>query len=298
MRQYGRITFTAFICIFVLAAFVWVLVTPSPPQLDDQTVAMVNGEHISSEEYFQALATLFIQQMGASTTVQQRQKVLDDLIDEHLMLQRTEELGLVGSRQNRLRQLRERVILAGAEEPDEEQMRRFYEDHPELFLKQKSYHVQSAWFFGENSKVRAEFAVRALNEGADFSTVQKLADPPVAKVPDGPMPSSTLRHYVGPSAVDALESLRPGEWSKPLAVAGGHLVLVVVDVATEGRSPLQEVRQTVQRLCRRQLDGDLTEQYVKNLRLQADIIDNQALLALDGADLRYHLEREYSQTKE
>ncbi|MBT3224040.1 MAG: peptidyl-prolyl cis-trans isomerase, partial [Proteobacteria bacterium] len=294
-REFRRATATIAICFVVLVVCLWALLSPTSPQLDPNTIAVVNNKRISAEEYFDALAALFIQQTGSSPTLQQRQQVLDDLVDQRLMLQQVNELGLVGTHEVKLRQFRKQVILAGVQEPDETQLRRFYDDHPSLFTKHKSYHIDPAWFFGENSSERALFALTSLEEGADFAAIHALADEAVVKVPDGPLPPSTLRNYIGPSAVAALEDLEIGEWSKPLSVAGGHLVVLVVDIGVGQRQPLEEVRLTLERLCRKQIAAQVTEEFIDNLRAEASIVKNRALVELEGAALRQHLEKAYAE---
>src|SRR5204863_7781920 len=89
---------------------------------------------------------------------------------------------------------------------------------------------------------RARGAATRLRAGERFDTVARdLADPATAAVPDGLVPATKLREYLGPSLTARALTLEPGEVTDPIADGDGYRVLQLVARQTPSAPPLATV---------------------------------------------------------
>ena len=246
-------------------------------------VALVNGYPIATAVYARALGGVAAERKVATLERVDRQRILDRLIDEELLVQRGIELGL--ARTDRI--LRQQIVIAltasvttEAEEmtPDESELRRFYSEHSDLFV--HTDRLSFAQIFlrvpsvsqDASARRRAENAVRRLRTNESFETVNKeLGDEPVLRLPAGPLPLEKIQEYLGPTVTQALLTLEPGEVSPPIRSGTGYHVLVLHDRHIGTSPPFEAIRDTVLAQYRRAAGERAVASYLADLRRRARI---------------------------
>lgn len=250
--------------------------------LPDGVVALVNGEAISAESFAQLEAAVTAERRGAPLDEAQRQRLLDRLVDEELLLQRGLELGLARHEPTARRSIVSAVVAtvtsdAETEEPDEETLRRFHTEAADRFQKPGRV-VAEALFTSTVTRPeaqafqRAAEAARRLRAGEPFDAVSEaLGDPQTTPLPAGPLPLETLRQYLGPSAAQAAAALAPGEISDPVRGGSGYTVLRLVERTGGETAPFEEVRQEVRAEWLRTQGERALGDYLEELRQQGDV---------------------------
>ena len=251
-------------------------------RLPDGVVALVDGEAVSAEAFAQIEAAVIAERKGAPLDETQRQRLLDRLVDEELLLQRGIELGLARHEPSARRAIVSAVVAtitsdAETSEPDDETLRRFYADEGDRFARPGRVDAQ-ALFASTVTRPeaqafqRAAEAARRLRAGEDFAAVDAaLGDPQTAPLPGGSLPLETLRQYLGPSAAQAAATLAPGEITDPVRGGSGYYVVRLVARGGGEKPPFDDVRQEVRAEWLRTQGERALGDYLEGLREQADV---------------------------
>lgn len=262
----------------------WGLVTSGTTAvtLPDDMVALVNGEPITAEAFARLEAAVKTERRGASLDEAQRQRLLDRLVDEELLLQRGIDLGLARHEPSARRAIVSAVVAAvtadaEAAEPDEETLRRFHSEAAERFQRPGRVAVDvllastSTWPEAQAFQ-RAVDGARRLRAGDSFEGVsQSLGDPQRAELPAGPLPLETLREYLGPSAAQAAAQLAPGEVTEPVRGAGGYYVIRLRERMGGETIPFEEVREQVRAEWLREQGERALADYLEELRRGGEV---------------------------
>jgi parvulin-like peptidyl-prolyl isomerase len=252
------------------------------PLLADNAVARVNGEPIRIEDY-QLVLTALAQDKRDPLAEADRQRVLDRLIDEELLVQRGLELDMP-RRDSRVRKdLTAAVIDAvvtevGDAQPSEDELQRFYDEHRDFFTAPGRLRVRQVFCrvaSGAEASAaldRAQQAVRRLRAGEDFATVRiACGDREPLPLPETPLPPAKLVEYLGPTAARAALSLDVGAVSEPARSSGGWQVLQVVEREPDTVPPLAEIKSQVAAEFRRRAGERALRAYLDDLRARAQI---------------------------
>jgi parvulin-like peptidyl-prolyl isomerase len=229
----------------------------SSGEVPEGAVARVNGVAISAEDYRRAVRAIDADRRGGVDATL-RQRALDRLIDEELLVQRGIELGLP-ARDRRVRNgLSAAVIdllVARAEqsyrEPDETELRALFEEQKSYFRGPDLIRVEQIYVAGTGAEPRATELARRARAGESFATLAAGADRPPAPLPPKPIPIAKLRDYVGPSAARAALALKLGQVSAPIRGAGGARVLRLVERVAAASPRFEQVRHLVRAEHRR-----------------------------------------------
>lgn len=253
----------------------------STPRIAEGAIASVNGTPIRVEEYERLLAAL-ASDRRTPLSDEDRQRVLDRLIEEELLVQHALALGLARSDRRVRADLVSAVLgsLAAASDgyqPDDAEVRTFYEQNRDYFAGPGRLWVRQVFVADEGggedaARERAERAAARLRAGEPLERVRaELGSPEVAPIPDVLLPPAKLREYLGPTALLTALDLERGKVSDPVRSAQGHHVLVLVEREPGGAPPLEEsVPQVRAELRRRQGDRMLRER-LDQLRGEADV---------------------------
>ncbi len=245
-------------------------------------VARVNDTLIRSDEYQRLLAALAADRR-TPLDEDDRRHVLDRLIEEELLVQHALDLGLVRTDRRVRADLVSGVLAslnaaADAYEPSAGEVESFYAENADYFARPGRLWVRDL-FVGRQKRSDAEAAARAreatdrLRAGESVESVREaLADPPVAPLPDAPLPPAKLREYVGPSALSAALHLKPGQVSDPVATPQGYHVLVLVERTNAATEPLAAVEPMVRAEMRRREGDRALRERLDALRAQADVV--------------------------
>ena len=260
------------------------LMREGPPgnEVPERAGAVVNGKVLRIEEYqraVQALATARREPLGE----EEKQHVLDRLLEEELLVQRGLELGLA-KHDRRIRGdivsavIQSVVAQADAEEPSEPEVEAFFAENRDYFTRTgrlfvRSVLVRAAPLRSEDAaKTRAEEVVARLRAGEAFDAIDAaLGDRAVAPVPSDYLPAPKLREYLGPTATRAALELGVGEVTDPVRSATGYLVLVLVDREDSRMPPLDSIRGEVRAELRRRGGDAALRRYLDELRERADV---------------------------
>jgi len=228
-------------------------------------VAIVNGEVITQEAFAEFVGAVANERKSVELDAATRQRLLDRMIDEELLLQRGMELGLPRYERNARRAIVAAVISAvtaqaEAAEPSQEELRAFYHDAQERFLRP--------------GRVEIEVAVVEKGGGSDGVALLKaseLARRARAGEDFAPIALDEVRERLGPSAALAVEHLGVGKVSDPVRGSSGYFV-----IALRGRTPAEpipfaEARDAVRAEYLRSEGERALERYLAQLRAAAEV---------------------------
>ena len=246
-------------------------------------IALVNGHPIASTLYARILGGFAAERKTADLAQADRQRVLDRLIDEELLVQRGIELGLARTDQVLRRQIITALTTSLATEaeetmPDESELRRFYAEHGDLFTRTARLSFTQIFLrvpsVSQDTDIRqrAEQATQRLRASEPFEVINKeLGDEPVLRLPIDPMPLEKIQEYLGPTVTQTLLMLHPGQVSDPVRSGIGYHVLVLHDRQSATVPPFETIREHVLSQYRRTAGEQAVAAYIAELRKHARI---------------------------
>ncbi len=220
---------------------------PAPDAFPPGAIARVNDRAIQSESYERAWRKVASEKRNPMSEAD-RALVLKRLIEEELLIQRGETIGLVESDAVVRRSIASAMIQSIVAEseallPDEAALRDFYGENRRYFAPAPQLHVRQALFSPRpqeapsGARERARAARRAIAEGLSFDAArERYADVPLLTIPDAPLPAHKLQQYIGPTALEGARALQVLEVSEPLESAAGLRILQLI-AATSAESP-------------------------------------------------------------
>ncbi len=251
-------------------------------ELPTNAVAAVNGHAVRVQDYERALAALATDRRNEVGEIE-KSRILDRLIEEELLIQHAIELGLVRSdrrvRADLVSALIQSVVSeATTLEATRAQIEVFYEENLDYFTQPGRVRTRQILVrLGESRSAeealeRAREITRRLRAGEPFVEVKnELGDREVARLPDGLLPPTKLREYLGPTAARTVLALEPGAVSDPVRTAGGLRVLQLLEREPERTPPLREIQTQVLAEFRRQAGDRALRSYLDELRVRAEI---------------------------
>jgi parvulin-like peptidyl-prolyl isomerase len=246
-------------------------------------VAAVNGRLIQAEDWARLVEGIESDTREPAGP-ELRRRVLDRMIDEELLVQRGVELGLVES-DRRVRadltqaMIQSIVVEVEDEEPDEGELRRFYEKEAGFFT--QPGRVRAAQIFlrvrapaeDAAAAARAAEAQRRLLAGEPLERVRaELGDEEVSPLPDALLPPAKLREYVGPTALRAVMELAPGAISAPVRSGTGYHVFRLVEREEPQLPPFEQIAEHVRAEWVRRAGDRALRGYLDDLRENAQVV--------------------------
>jgi parvulin-like peptidyl-prolyl isomerase len=245
-------------------------------------VARINGQILRTEDYERAVSGVASDRRDGVDEAQRRQ-VLDRLIDEELLVQRSLELGF--ARKDRkvradLTQAMIASVIAEQEDlqPTDDELQKFYDAHRDFFAQPGRLRVRQVFCRvagaadDATALTRAQEATRRLRAGEAFGAVQAaLGDPEISPLPDALLPPAKLVDYLGPTALRAALTLGAGEVSEPVRSTTGYQVLQVVERQADVTRSLADLKPQVLAELRRRRGEQALRRYLDDLRSRSDI---------------------------
>lgn len=263
----------------VLAATGMLQESGKPPAED--IVAEVNDWVIRRDDYNNFLQ-LLARDKRNPLTEEDKRHVLDRMIEEKLLIQRGVEIGLIKSDPQVRKTIANAMINSVVTEtstlqPEEKQLRKFFDDNKGYFAKPARLQVQQLVFKKRDAKdavyERAKQAYEALQQGGGVAEVQQqYADEQFFNIPNVMLPPHKLREYIGPSLLKVAEQMRPGSISPAQETAGGYSILLVLDNEPSSDVDFDKVRKQVENEYRRRAGDKALRDYLDNLREEADVV--------------------------
>ena len=204
------------------------------------------------------------------------------MIDEELLVQRAVALGLDRSdpmvRNTLVSSMIESIVAGvGQQEPSAQEAADFYEANREFFARTERFWVRRLRFpvdaEGEEAALeRAREATRRLRGGERASLVgRELAASAIVPLPDGYLPASKLREYLGPTPALHAAAMQTGDVSEPIRGGSAYHVLEMVDRVPSPPLPLAAVESQVRAEMRRRAGDESLRSYLRRLRAEADV---------------------------
>ncbi len=249
--------------------------------LPPDVVALVNQSPIRTEDYV-SMCQAVAGDRKAPLETPDKQRVLDRLIEEELLVQRGLTLDLPRLDRRVRADLTQTVIdgiasQASDREPTEQELQAFFDAHRDVFAGPGRLRVHQVFIrvTAPNDPAglaRADQAAQRLRAGESIEAVQSsLGDPPLAALPDTPLPPTKLRDYLGPTALRTALELDVGEVSDPVRSGTGYHVLQVVERQADTAPSLDDVRPQVLAEYHRQASEEALRRYLDELRASADV---------------------------
>jgi len=266
-----------------IALTAWGLVGSSaaPPGLEG-AVAVVNGQPLPRQAFDRLVAAVAQERRTAALSLEDRQRILDRLVDEELLLQYGLGLGLARHEPTARRVILQSVIAsvtgaAEAADPREADLREYYARNPDRFIRSGRMVLEVAGVpLADRPEPEARrLAVRAAQALAAGTSLAALrTELPVVTappLPGGPLPPETIRRYLGPTAAVRAQALAPGEVSEPFRASTRYLVLRLVERQPERVPDFEEVSDQVRAEWVRSRGEAALSRFVADLRAAADL---------------------------
>lgn len=240
---------------------------------DSDTLMTINQQPITWQQLNFAVQRLTGENADKLTS-EQKNTVVNLLIDEELLLQRAELLGIAGTDPGVRKALARAVInqeVANvlAQPISTEQLEAFYRAHETLFIQPLRMSLQA---YRYASMKEAQLALAAALPIKDRASVLPLS----------PMPLHMLRRYLGSALTDSALLLRAGQTSAPIMRPEAVYLLHMVTVQAEQVLPLSQVRLQAEAEYRRRDRDNALQQRLKELREGAQVtVASGNLLRLD-----------------
>jgi len=280
-----------------LAAFGLLESPGSQSELPPQAVARVGERVLRRVDYERVLAGVE-QDLRGPVDAAMRQRVLERMIDEELLVQRALDLGLATVDRRIRGELSSALIDsivsgAEAEEPDARAIEAHFEANRDFFTRPGRLRARSLFFSSRSDRAlgeaagepraaaleRAHRAAARLARNEPLEDVRRaLADPQISPLPDVPLPASKVRDYVGPRLLEAIEALEVGAWSDPIESETGFHLVQLVDREPAVVPPLEEVQALVRQDLERRRGDEALRRYLDELRARIPVAVDESLL--------------------
>ena len=213
--------------------------------------------------------------------VQDRDKqLLQRLIDDELILQRAEELGILRADPGIRKLLARSAINTVVRESQallikEPQLIAFYNNHQAVFQKPQRITLQAAQF---DDLEMANISRNAVLLGDSLKKTVSLVGGKILPIPVSPLPKHMLIRYLGISLTDLALGLSATQISQPILQGDNIYLLHVVENQPATLMPFEQVRETVMtELISRQRRDSLTTT-LEELKQTGSIQFNLSLL--------------------
>ena len=213
--------------------------------------------------------------------VQDRDKqLLQRLIDDELILQRAEELGILQADPGIRKLLARSAINTVVRESQallikEPQLIAFYNDHQAVFQQPQRIKLQAAQF---DDLEMANISRNAVLLGDSLKKTVSLGGGKILPIPVSPLPKHMLIRYLGISLTDLAIELSATQISQPIVQSDNIYLLQVIENQPAILMPFEQVRETVmtELISRQRRDSLATT--LEELKQTASIQLNLSLL--------------------
>ena len=243
------------------------------------TVVLVNQQPVTES------ALKFARQRSGrfmiDVPVQDRDKqLLQRLIDDELILQRAEELGILQADPGIRKLLARSAINTIVRESQallikEPELIAFYKDHQAVFQQPRRITLQAVQFGDLEMAIISRNAVLL---GDSLKKTVSLGGGKILPIPVSPLPKHMLIRYLGISLTDLALGLSATQISQPIVQGDNIYLLQVIENQPATLMPFEQVRETVMtELISRQRRDSLTTT-LEELKQTASIQLNLSLL--------------------
>ena len=271
--------------------------TSSPPPVKDvgEEIANVNGVSIGEKD-FQRAAARKIPANGKSLSPEERAEIINQLIDEELLYQKSFEQKLFRDAKvkkvmmNAL--LREQVYSkVKGTDISEDELRSYYDSHKEDFVIPEKVQIQrilikiKADQDEATAQAKAQRIYDRLSGNADKfkSVAEELSEGPYARRGgDVGFVSSKGKPGLVQEVVDKAFAMKKGELSKPFVTKDGVNIIYVKERREEQVRSFKTAQGTVMRKMKNEKISETYKSYTESLRTGADVnIETEKVNAIE-----------------
>lgn len=253
-----------------------------------EAIALVNQRQILRSDFMTQAQTQYTVPY-AQTSAEQRQKVLQDMINEELMMQRGLEIDLPSydpDVRNALVAGVELEVTADvlAQQPTPEEMRAYYEAHKDKYssegvMQLRDLVVKPDTAHPAAARAKATAAIAALRKGQPLaSVIQKFALVDSGRFMDaghvdtGDIFQFAVRAKTDDSTYSAIVPLKDGETSEPLEQSDGIHLIVMIRHRFPVAQNFEEASNRVWTDLKNEAQAKVNAANIAYLRSRADII--------------------------
>ncbi len=228
-----------------VAAVFYIARVPERPAPVGDVAAWVNDRPISRESYQRALAAVAGDRKDGKLLPEDRQRVLERLIDQELLIDRAIELGL----HERDPQIRNQLTTAMIDF-----LVRQAEDEARLASEAelREFHRSESFRFEQSPMYRIDVEGSAL------------------PLPDGFLLGKEIEQRLGPTAATQITELQVGASAK-IATPSGELVVTLRERRGGGVAPFEAAREAVEAAYRRARGEAAVREFLEAARKRSDI---------------------------
>lgn len=239
--------------------------------LPNNAVARVN-ESLISIERFERVVALATRDSGSEPNSDQRERILRQLVEEELLVQRGTELGLEQSEATVRAAIVQSMVAsvtaeADAADPSDDELEQFVSEHAEDYTYASATRVM-AWVTDDELLAQDHAARVRETLGADADLPDGVREVP--GLPSAALPPERLRMFLGP-AIAAATLEMPERSTAIFARQGRWYVVHVAAHEAESRADLSAVRSQALIDYRRALAQDALRDYLDGLLQRADV---------------------------
>lgn len=245
---------------------------PNAGALPEDAVARVNERLIGVDHYRRTVERLETA-AGRELAPEDRARVLTQMVEEELLVQRGLELGLTASEATVRAALVQSLVAsvtaeADAADPGDAELARFLADNAADYTYASASRV-AAWI-ADDEWLAQDFAAR-LREALEVGDEPPEGVRAVPGLPTTAAPPERLRMFLGP-AITAAATEMPPQSVAVYARQGRWYIVFVQEHETETRAELAAIRSQVLLDYRQALAERALRDYVDGLRESADIV--------------------------
>jgi foldase protein PrsA len=230
---------------------------------NNEVVATIGNEEITRQDWLKVmedqygkdvLKDLIDQRVIETLAKKYKIEVSDKTIDRELLLMKT-MYGSTTSESSNEEEWRNQIkasllleeLLTKDVKVPEKELKSYYEENKSLFTIPTSYHVSQIVV---GTLEEAEQAIKELKNGSNFSTLamEKSIDEFSAAQGGDIGFIRAEDESVNPNYIDALEALKPGEWSKPIQIENGYAIALLHEKIEGKDYSFNEVKSDIRRL--------------------------------------------------
>lgn len=233
----------------------------------DSAVARVGEKEISMQR-FEEIIKVLDDQSNSELTLEKKNMIRERLIDEELLIQRAIELDLIRNdsliKGNIIQTMFQHIINSNEViEPSEKQLRDYFRKEKDYFSSGKRFKLKNYSFRNLNE---AETGSKYLKKN-NFDAFLKLTNKEnIFDVPEVFLTPQKIRDYLGPKALQELEKLNKGDYSKVIQLNDIPSIIFCIDILYSKTPLFEEIYDQIKDKFIREREDILVKEYIENLR--------------------------------
>jgi len=264
-----------------LAFAIWSALGSPLPRFEEgeAAIAYVNDVPITQEEYARALEAI---RADATHTLTQtdRQRALDVLVREELLVQRAEQMGIVKTDRTIRKAIVDAMMISirteeRASDPTDAELKEFWAKAPGLFQKPAALTLRAAR--ASTPKI-ASVLEEGLRAGTGFEEAVKNSNAILLPLPLAPLALSKVQDYLGPTLTTRIANHKAGDIVGPVHSPNGSYFVWLMAREESPPKNFNEVRPVLAKEWRRRREVEAVLAYFARLKQAASItVTDEAL---------------------